>query len=46
MTLLTFAGVIYLLKKQEFGLSSIEGDTCKLGCYADTVVHGSQPSAG
>ena len=46
MTLPTFAGVTYLLEKQEIGPSSSEGDTCKLGCYADTIVHGSRPSAG
>jgi hypothetical protein len=45
MMLPTFAGVIDLLEKQEIGPSSAEGDTCKAGCYADILVHGSQPSA-
>jgi hypothetical protein len=46
MALPKFAGVVGLLGKQEIGLSSTNGDTCKDGCYADIVVHGSQPSAG
>jgi hypothetical protein len=46
MTLPKFAGVAGLLEKQEIGLSSINGDACNDGCYADILVHGSQPSAG
>ena len=46
MTLSTFAGVIDLLKKQEIGPSSAEGDTCKLGRYAGSLIRGSPPSAG
>jgi hypothetical protein len=46
MVLLTAAVVIDLLKKQEIGLSSAEGDTCERGWYADSVVRGSRPSAG
>jgi hypothetical protein len=46
MTLPKFAGVAGLLEKQEIGLSSTNGDACNDGCYADILVHGSQPSAG
>lgn len=46
MTLLTFAGVIDLLENQEIGFSSAEGYTCKHGCYASGLVHGSPLSRG
>jgi hypothetical protein len=46
MTLPIFAGVIDLLEKQEIGFSSAEGDTCNDGCYASSLLHGSQPSPG
>jgi len=36
----------HLLKKQEIGPSSAEGDTCIDGCYALRLGHGSQPAAG
>ena len=41
-----FAGVVGLLGKQEIGLSSTNGDTCKDGCYADILVHGPPLSRG
>jgi hypothetical protein len=46
MTLPTFAGVIDLPEKQKIGTSSAEGDTCELWMHADSLVHGSRPSAG
>jgi len=46
MALPKFAGVVGLLGKQEIGLSSTNGDTCKDGCYALRLVHGSPLSRG
>jgi hypothetical protein len=46
MMLSKFAGVIDFLEKQEIGRSSTNDDACQDRCYADILVHGSQPSAG